>query len=96
MFPGTQPGRRVDEHSGVNIKVSAAKQDDLQSQIKDALAFLEENEQEIESLCGYPGVEFAGLDFGVELPDALVSNSFPSELLHLAGSLGLNIELTYY
>ena len=96
MFPVTQPEGRVDKHSGVNIKVSAAMRDDLQSQIKDAIAFLKENKQEIESLCGLHGVEFAGLDFAVELPDQLDSNCFPSELLHLAGGLGLSMELTYY
>src|SRR4051812_23892305 len=71
MFPVSQPNGRVEEHSIVNIKVSTAKRDDLQSQIKDAIAFLQENKQEIETLCGYPGVEFAGLDFAVDLPDEL-------------------------
>jgi hypothetical protein len=96
MFPVTQPNGRVEEVSRVNIKVSTAKSDDLQSQIKDAIAFLQENKQEIESLCGYAGVEFAGLDFAVDLPDELDSNFFPPELLNLAGGLGLSVELTYY
>ena len=96
VFPKTQPHGRVEECSGVNIKVSAAKRGDLIAQIEDTIAYLKTNGDEITRLGQFPGVEIIGLDFGIEIPDELETNYFPPELLYLAGSLGIGIELTYY
>ncbi len=96
MFPVTQPNGPMDEHSGINIKVSAAKRNQLEEQIEDAIAYLEKNQEELKRLCNFPGVEVVGLDFGVELPDEFESMYFTPKLLYLAGNIGIGIEITYY
>src|SRR4029453_13649532 len=48
-------------------------------------------------LCTFSGVESVTLDFGISRRDVAVQCSqLPSELVRLAGSLGLNIELSLY
>jgi hypothetical protein len=45
----------------------------------------------------FPGVESAGLDFGIARRDGAAQfESFPSELLRLAGNLGLDLDLSQY
>jgi hypothetical protein len=87
--------RRV--RSGVNIGVCDDDFDDLARQTADSVAFLVANETSIRALCEFPGVEVVSLDFGIKRRDDYVQTVvFPSELVRIAGSLSLEIELTQY
>ena len=86
---------KLREKSGLNVVVSEASGDDLRQQIDDALKFLEKNKTEIESLLSY--AEESSLDFGVwQRCEFARYYRFPPELLRLAGSLGLSVELSVY
>jgi hypothetical protein len=60
--------------------------------------FLREHELELARLSGYHGVTDTNLAFGYDrCPDAAVQCDYlPAELLALAGSLGIGIELSLY
>lgn len=71
---------------------------DLRPQVAEAISFLREAEFELSRLAGYPGVTEMLLDFPYQRREgaAIQSDSLPPELLSLAGSLGITIELTLY
>ena len=91
---------KKNEKSGFNIGVSEGDFNDLDKQIKDAIQFLKENSDKLNKLNDFLiNIKDSGicLDFGIKKRNTVVqSNSFPSELLTLAGDLGLDIELTQY
>jgi len=101
-FPRSQPKGRKNKDSGFNVTVSDAGFDEINQQIKDATAFLEDEENMvvIKALRAYPGVEGANLDFGVELPDPkecpIQYYVFPPKLARLAGKLSLHLEFSLY
>ena len=70
----------------------------LEPQIKDVIEFLREHELELSRLAHYPGVTQICLDFPYERRQGAVTqtDSLPPELLLLAGSLGISIDLTLY
>lgn len=63
-----------------------------------ATGFLREHELELARLSRYPGIAEMCLDFGYDrCPQAAVQCDYlPPELLALAGSLGIGIELSLY
>jgi hypothetical protein len=88
---------KIHETSGLNVDVSKADFDNLDGQIRDAISFLEQHKMELERLCRFPGVERLTLDFGIAKRDVIAqSDYFPAELLYLAGSLEISIELSQY
>jgi hypothetical protein len=83
--------------SGFHSDVSGADFSNLQSQIADAVEFIEKNQGELERLVGFPGVENVSVDFGIEERDvAAQSERFPPKLLTMLGSLGIWLEFTLY
>jgi hypothetical protein len=69
----------------------------LSGQVKDAIVFLQKHQSEIARLAGFPGVEGRTLDFGYHNRNVFVQCDYlPPELLVLAGSLGVGIELSLY
>jgi hypothetical protein len=83
--------------SGFNTDVSAADFSNLQGQIADAVQFVEQNQDELASLVGFPGVENVSVDFGIEERDvAAQSERFPPNLLRMLGNLGICLEFTLY
>jgi len=74
----------------------------LRKQIKDAVAFLKDNNnsKQLSILAKYPGVEGLDLDFGVNRKDCdkfpVKWYNFPPDLLRLAGNLGIGLEITFY
>ena len=83
--------------SGFNVAVSDADLDDLESQIDDAIAFLDEHEDELRRLGGFEGVEKMEIDFAVAWRDlAAQSDWFPPELLWRAGALDIALRVTHY
>jgi hypothetical protein len=96
VFPASQPDGRRHESSGVHILVSDAEFDDFQSQVNDAISFLQGNELQLRRLAEWPGVEVE-LDFGIERRDVILEcNTFPAELLRLAGALGIDITISHF
>jgi hypothetical protein len=89
--------KRLHELSGFSMDASEAEMDNPQQQIKDAIAFLKTNHDELIRLKDFPGVETVCLDFAIEDRDVAVQcDSFPSELLRLAGNLDISIEVSRY
>lgn len=83
--------------SGFNLTVSGADMGDLGAQIDEAIAFLDQHEEELRRLGRFEGVEEIELDFAVEWRDlALHSDWFPPELLWRAGALDIALRVTHY
>ncbi len=100
-FKSKPDGRKL-EASGFSVYVSDVEMDDLKTQISEAIEFLRDEVviREIPSLVSYPGVEEVSLDFGVtrEGRDKFPVKwyYFPPELLKLAGTLGVGLEMSFY
>ena len=87
----------VSEKSGVNISVSDADFDDLAGQIADTVLFLGTHTDAIRALRDFPGVEGVEVDFGIRRRDVYVqSDTFPAELVEIAGTLRIAVTLTQY
>jgi len=83
--------------SGFNIDVCEVDSDGLKEQTEKAIEFLKNNFAELKRLMEYTGVEDGVLDFAINKRDAFAQfDRFPAELIRLAGSLGLGIELSQY
>jgi len=83
--------------SGFHTDISAADFSNLQGQIADAVQFVEQNQDELARLVGFPGVEKVSVDFGIEERNVPAqSERFPPNLLRMLGSLGICLEFTLY
>ena len=81
----------------MNIEVSTADFTKLKRQIRDAMFFLSRNRLALRRLARIAGVEELTLDFGVaDRAVAAQFDYFPPELLAVAGSLGIGIEVSRY
>jgi hypothetical protein len=79
------------------VEVSSPPDEDLGKQIEDALEFLNQYRDELSRLADTRGLTDLRLDFGVSRKDVFVQSSyFPPELLKVAGSLGIGIEISIY
>jgi len=96
-FSQTTPNSPKDTFSNCNILVSNRDFSEFPAQVRDAARFLQRNRKVIRYLRDFPGVQWATLDFGVELRDTAVHcDLLPSNLLLSAGTLGLAIEVSHY
>ena len=96
-FPGSKRLKEVLASSGANFQVSAAGLYDLKRQIRDAVGDLRSHRREILKMMRFPGIRTPTLDFGIGRRDEYVKSIvLPAELMLLAGSLGLEIEITEY
>ncbi len=92
-----KPNGELNDNSGLKISVSDAEFEDLQVQVADAISFLKRNRKELKRLCRFTGVEGACLDFALSKRDVFCQyNTLPAALLYLAGSIGLDIELSQF
>jgi hypothetical protein len=83
--------------SGFNVTISDAGVGDLATQIEEAIAFLDEHEDELRRLGRFEGVEEVEIDFAVEWRDLSVQTDwFPPELLWRAGALDIALRVTHY
>lgn len=91
------PQRQGGSSPGFNLTVSQAGFDDLAGQIIEAVAFLDEFEDELRRLARFPGVEAVSLDFAVRWRDvAAQTDTFPPELLWRSGALDIAIAISHY
>lgn len=97
VYPASRPNGHQHSHSGIHVSASDADFGEFPRQVEDTIRFLRANGEQIRRLCEYPGVEDVTLDFGIERRDVAVQcDHLPAELIRLAGSLGLAIELSQY
>jgi hypothetical protein len=97
VSPATQPDGRRHERSGVHVAASDASLEEFPRQAQETTEFLRTEFEQIRRLCAFPGVEDVTLDFGIARRDVAVQCDFlPPELVRLAGSLGLGIEISHY
>jgi hypothetical protein len=83
--------------SGFNVTISEADVGDLATQIDEAIAFLDEHEDELRRLGRFEGMEEMEIDFAVEWRDLSVQTDwFPPELLWRAGALDIALRVTHY
>jgi hypothetical protein len=93
-WPGSLGTHRT---SGFRVTVSRAGSDDLPAQIEEAIAFLDDHEEELRRLARFDGVDEVELDFAVEWRDlAMQTDWFPPELLWRAGALDIALRVTHY
>jgi len=81
VFSSTQPDGRKLTHSGCNIEVSRRGFADFHGQVRDAIRFLRKHERTIRALGWIPGVESAGLHFGVVWRDVPAHSDVFSDVL---------------
>ena len=94
--PGQPEGPRRTA-SGLNVAVSDANVDDLAAQVRDALRFLREHEDDLRRLGSCPGMEEVCLDFALRRRDVVAqSDLFPADLLWQAGALDIDLVVTHY
>lgn len=97
VFSASQPDGRRHEQSGVHVAASDADFGEFPRQVAEATAFLRAEAEQVRRLVEWPGVEGVTLDFGVARRDVAVQcDHLPTELVQLAASLGLAIELSQY
>lgn len=97
VFSIGHPNERQYEQSGVHVSASDADFNEFPQQIEEATVFLRSNGEQLRRLCEFPGVEGVTLDFGIARRNVVLQcDHFPAELVQLAGSLGLSIELSQY
>jgi hypothetical protein len=83
--------------SGARYVVSEADFDQFEQQKLDAIKFLKRNKDRIQEIMDLNGIDGADLDFGIHRRDVPVQcDNFPSDLIKLAGNLGLGLELSQY
>lgn len=90
---------RTSSTSGFNCEVSTAET--LSEQVKDAMKFLEQFQDDLARIAAIPTVESFYLDFGYDCrlndSDVIVQKDFlPAELLRLVGLLGMGVCLTLF
>jgi hypothetical protein len=97
LLPDTRPGGRRHADSGLNLVVSNAEFHEFAEQIEDAIDFLKLHAVEVQRLAAFPGVTGVVLDFGIECRDVVAqSDQFPAELVRLAGTCGIALEMSHY
>src|ERR1700735_4033449 len=94
QFPSLSP---IPDESGFHAVASEADFSNLETQIADAVRFVEQNQGELARLVAFSGVQKVSLDFGIEERDmAAQRECFPPNLLRIVGDLGIWLEFTLY
>jgi hypothetical protein len=93
-------GRKI-THSQIGIQTSKAAFNDLKKQIKDTIRFLKKHKGNLKMIKETDEIDLAFLDFATDLridnkKVHFQSVRFPTELLQLAGDIGLELEISVY
>jgi hypothetical protein len=82
--------------SGLCLDASTSDFNNFSGQVRQTISFLKKNQKELKKLAKFPGVD-AVIDFGFARRDVVVQcDLLPAELIRLAGSIGLAIEMSLY
>ena len=93
----TRPNSRRAATSGVNLLVSDADFEELERQLSDAMSFLQAHAPALKKMREVPGVERAGLDFGIAKRDVIVQiDTFPADFLALLAEINCGLVLTQF
>jgi hypothetical protein len=97
----TKPEGKKHPFSGLSIEASGAGFSQLDKQIENTIEFLRSNKEKLRYISVTKEVDFATLDFGIELRidfERVVYQfeHFPSELLKLAGELEIGLDISLY
>ena len=97
----TKPEGEKLTRSSMSIETSKAEFGNFKKQIDDTIRFLKRNKDKLAHVTLTKEIEYAVLNFGIDLridkkKVLTQSDTFPSELLKLAGDFGLDIELSIY
>ena len=97
----TKPAGKKHPFSGLSIQASDAEFNQLDKQIEDTIHFLRSNKEKLQYITSTKEVDFATLDFAIEIRIDMERvvyqfEHFPSELLKLAGSLGIGLDISLY
>jgi hypothetical protein len=97
----TKPDGEKIPYSFIATSTSNAGFDNLPKQITDTIRYLKRNREKLRHISTTKGVQYATLDFGIDLridrkKVLTQSEYFPSALVKLAGELGLGIEVSIY
>jgi len=92
------PKGKLREVSGFSVTINHTKVfGDLEPQIPKALKFRRNHQEELRRLSRFPGVSDLWLVFPCCRPEGTYGvERFPAELLDLAGSRGISIEVSFY
>jgi hypothetical protein len=97
VMPRTQPNGRRQVQSGFSMCISEADFHEFEKQIGDAIESLELDRDVITQIRHFPGVDDVTLDFGIRWENCVAQfDRLPSDLITLAGNLGLAIEISHY
>jgi hypothetical protein len=97
VAPASRPYGRRHEWSGIHVTASNADFQDFPRQVEEATMFLRAEFEQVRRLRDFPGVEDVTLDFGIARRNVVLQcDRLPPELVCVAGSLGLGIELSQY
>ena len=93
--------RSPPEYSGFHASVCDAEWTGVHDHVAGAMTYLERHSDELQRLRAYPGVEVLLLDVPVDLrlgrkEVAVQGESFPIELVRLAGRTGVALGITIY
>jgi hypothetical protein len=92
------PNGKLQKVSGFSVTINHTRVfGDLGQQIPKALKFLRNHQAELRRLSRFPGVSDLWLVFPCCRPEGTYGvERFPAELLELAGSRGIDIDLSFY
>jgi hypothetical protein len=94
---GQAYGRRGKIYQNSGFCVDVSRHEELKQQIPDAIQFLKENQAELQRVSEVFSKIFLTLDFGHCARDVAAQFDYlPPELLLLAGSLNIGIEISLY
>jgi hypothetical protein len=101
LIKTTKPNSKKRPLSGLSLEASSADFNQLDKLIEDTIEFLRANKEKLRHISVTKEVDFATLDFGIELRidfkrAAYQFEHFPSELLRLSGELGIGLDISLY
>lgn len=93
----TKPDSAKAPHSVISFIVSNADFYSPKEQIEDAKSYLITNKEGLSHILDDKSIQHAFLDFGLQSSeDAIQSIYMPHDIIHLAGALGIGIEISLY
>jgi RNAse (barnase) inhibitor barstar len=96
--PNFSQSKRLCENSGFNICISEEDFTDITKQIDDTRNFLVRHKGWLSVLRTRTDIDYLAVDFGLSMErgHAMLDIAFPPDFTVLVGSLGIDLEITFY